>query len=245
MTGRPFVAFDLEIAKPFPARGDWRDVRPMGITCAATLEEPGKSRVWHGSRQADGRLAGQMHRDECQSLARALLDWHAQGLTIVTWNGLGFDFDILVEECRAFPERDETVDLAMHHADMAFAMLCDRGFMVSLDAAAKGMGLQGKLPGMRAELAPVLWAQSAQDQAKVLDYVAQDVAAIADVFQTAHRRGRIDWVNKSGGTSSWRLPGGRIPSVSEALLLPEPDTSWMSRPWPRSRFTQWTGRMPE
>ena len=30
-------------------------------------------------------------------------------------------------------------------------------------------------------------------------------------------------------------------TVSEALGLPLPDTSWMSDPWPRERFTGWMG----
>ena len=90
-----------------------------------------------------------------------------------------------------------------------------------------------------------MWAGDPQEQDKVLAYVAQDVRTTAEVFRTARRRGRVDWISKSGKRNSWRLPGGRILPGSEALRLPEPDTSWMSRPWPRSRFYGWTGRTPE
>ena len=240
-----FLAFDLEIANPFPETDDWRTARPLGITCAATLESTGALRLWHGREGQDGRLASQMTPAECQLLAQALLDWRAQGISIVTWNGLGFDFDILVEECGDFPDRRRVVDLALSHADIAFAMLCDRGFMVGLDAAAAGMGVRGKTSGMRAELAPIKWAQGRPEQEQVLEYVAQDVRATAAVYRAVLRRGRLDWISRSRKRSSWFLPGGRIPDVSQALRLPEPDTSWMSRPWPRSRFYNWTGWRPE
>ncbi len=35
-----YMAFDLEIARPLPEGGeDWKSIRPLGITCAATLTE--------------------------------------------------------------------------------------------------------------------------------------------------------------------------------------------------------------
>lgn len=239
-----FVAFDIEITEPFPSEGDWRTARPLGISCAATLDSLGELRHWHGPQGSDGRLASRMAPAGCQGLARELLRWHAKGIPIVTWNGLGFDFDILVEECGEFPERRLVVDLALHHVDIAFAMLCHKGFMVGLEAAAKGMGLRGKTPGMRAELAPIKWAQGRAEQEQVLRYVAQDVRTTADVYLAVLLRGRLDWISRSGRPNSWPLPGRRLPNVSRALRLPQPDTSWMSKPWPRSRFYGWTGWSP-
>jgi hypothetical protein len=237
-----FVTFDIEISRPFPSDGDWRKIRPLGISCAATFESSGQLLLWHGSEGPGGRLADRMTPGECADLARALLRLHHGGVEVVTWNGLGFDFDILVEECGDFPERQRVVDLAMQHTDIAFAMLCDRGFMVSLDSVAEGMRVQGKMPGMRAELAPRMWAQGRSEQEQVLAYVTQDVRSTAAVYRAVLRSRRLDWISRSGRLSSWPLPGGRIPRVLEALELPEPDTSWMSRPpWPRSRFYGWTG----
>ena len=34
------------------------------------------------------------------------------------------------------------------------------------------------------------------------------------------------------------LPDGWL-TVDQAEKLPEPDTSWMADPWPRSKFTDW------
>ena len=86
-----FVAFDLEIREPFPSSGDWRAARPLGISCAATLEGSEGLHHYHGAEGSDGRLASRMTPQECQILASDLLRWHAMGVPIVTWNGLGFD----------------------------------------------------------------------------------------------------------------------------------------------------------
>jgi hypothetical protein len=43
-----------------------------------------------------------------------------------------------------------------------------------------------------------------------------------------------------GKVRTMELPEGWL-TVSEALGLPLPDTSWMSDPWPRERFTGWMG----
>lgn len=244
MTEPRFTAFDIEITKSFPPSGDWQSVRPLGISCAATLDSTGALRLWHGPEGPDGRFASQMTPENCRELARALIQQRAEGLEVVTWNGLGFDFDILVEECGPFPERQRLVEMALGHTDMAFAMLCDRGFMVGLDTAAKGMGLAGKTPGMRAELLPLKWAQGRQEQDQVLTYVAQDVRTTAALFRAILRSGRLNWTSRRRKPAEWPLPGGTIPTVMQALALPEPDTRWMSDPWPRSRFYAWTGWRP-
>ena len=39
-----------------------------------------------------------MSRQEAAGLVRYLATQVAQGYTVVTWNGVGFDFDVLAEE---------------------------------------------------------------------------------------------------------------------------------------------------
>jgi len=46
------------------------------------------------------------------------------------------------------------------------------------------------------------------------------------------------WFARSGKLRSMALPKGWL-TVEAALGLPFPDTSWMSEPWPRTRFTGW------
>ena len=53
-----------------------------------------------------------------------------------------------------------------------FHVLCRLGHGVSLNAAAHGMGLEGKPEGMNGRLAPALWAEGKREE--VLRYVAHD-----------------------------------------------------------------------
>ncbi len=244
-----FVAFDLEIASEIPdGAGDWKQLRPLGISCAATLTDEGSLMLWHGKEQPDGRLAARMTALECQDLAEYLVGHAELGIVALTWNGLGFDFDILQEECGPGYMRDFIHALARYdHIDIGFQMFCERGFMVGLQTAALGMGLPGKTEGMHGDLAPKMWAQDREQQDLVLQYVAQDVRTTADLYRAILARRSLTWTTKRGTRSEWRptfhvegsVPGGRLLTVQECLALPEPDTSWMTNPWPRSKFTGW------
>ena len=52
--------------------------------------------------------------------------------------------------------------------------------------------------------------------------------------------GAMQWIARSGKLRSMALPKGWL-SVEAAESLPEPDISWMSDPWPRTKFTGWMG----
>ena len=106
----------------------------LGIACAATLcGTENAPRLWHGQDDG-GRPAPRMAREEAADLVNALSDFVDDGFTILTWNGLGFDFDILAEES-GMP--GECSRLARSHVDMMFHAFCDRGFPIGLDRAAQ------------------------------------------------------------------------------------------------------------
>jgi predicted PolB exonuclease-like 3'-5' exonuclease len=189
-TKRKYLAFDIETAKTTEDASDWRSFRPLGISCAATFLADSKDlRLWHGGTDRKSP-ADRMSREEAAALVRYLEDQTKGGYTVVTWNGLGFDLDILAEEsgllsqCRA---------LAVDHVDMMFHVFCQLGHGVGLDAAAKGMGLAGKCKGMSGAVARVLWAQGKREE--VLQYVAQDVRTTMDLATTCE--------------FPWRAPLGR------------------------------------
>jgi len=231
---RKYVAFDIETAKDVPGVDfDWRPHRPLGISCAAALRcDDEKPILWHG-KIADGTPAKRMSQAEASSLVHDLAKLVADGYTLLTWNGLGFDFDVLGEESGSL---DECRELALDHVDMMFHVFCDRGFPVALDKAAQALGIPGKPPGMSGWLAPKLWAQGRHQD--VLDYVAQDVRIALQIARTCDQRRRFQWTTRRGTTSSMDLRRGWL-TVREAVRLPEPDTSWMSSPIPRRQFTQW------
>jgi len=230
-----YLAFDIEIAKEIPeGETDWKAHRPLGISCAATLaSDQGyaglglrRGRPWATSP------ASKMRTGETRHLIGYLMNAVGAGYTVVTWNGLGFDFDVLAEEGRKF---QECRDLALGHVDMMFHLFCLRGHALGLDKAAKGMGLAGKTEGMSGALAPKMWAEGRYRE--VLDYVAQDVRTTLGLAQAVDEAGYLEWVSRAGNVIHQEID--RWLTVRECLELPEPDTSWMTDPWPRKKFAGW------
>ncbi|MCC6127319.1 MAG: ribonuclease H-like domain-containing protein [Pirellulales bacterium] len=236
---RKYLAFDIETAKDVPGEDfNWKPHRPLGIACAAALpSDSRKPMLWHG-KTAAGTPAEKMSRDEAKTLVRRLTELVAEGYALLTWNGLGFDFNILAEESDA---RAECKQLALNHVDLMFHVFCDRGYPVALDKAAQALGIPGKPPGMSGLLAPRLWAQGKYQE--VLDYVAHDVRIALEIALKCEQRRKFEWITRKGSKSSLNLPQGWL-TVSDAHRLPEPDTSWMSTPIPRREFTAWLEESP-
>jgi len=224
---RKYLAFDIEIAQQVEGN-DWLQFRPLGITCAATLLQDSDwgSEAWFRSRH---RMSA---RDLCD-LVDYLLEKTSEGYTILTWNGLGFDFDILAEESGRY---EDCANLALNHVDMMFDFFCSNGFALGLNKAALGMGLEGKTEGMDGALAPDLWARGERD--KVLEYVRQDARTTLDVALAVEEEKALYWTSSYGNLKTWYTD--RWLTVQEAMALPFPDVSWMDNPWPRSKFYNWT-----
>jgi len=89
---------------------------------------------------------------------------------------------------------------------------------------------------MSGSMAPKLWAQGQFKE--VLEYVAQDVRIALDIAKACEQRGSLEWITRRGSKQALQLPSGWS-TVREALLLSQPDTSWMSAPIPRHDFTAW------
>lgn len=223
-----YLAFDIEIFKSIPEGvTDWKGLRPLGISCAATIATGDeKPQLWRSSDN------GPMTVAECRTMLSYLAGMRAKGHRLLTWNGLSFDFDVLAEESQM---RQTCVDLAMCHIDMMFHFFCLKGFPLGLNACAKGCGLPGKTEGVDGAKAPELWAVGEYD--KVLEYVGQDVITTLAVAHAVEQQKGFDWRARSGRLNSIRINEWK--TVEECLKIPEPDTSWMSDPWPRSRFTEW------
>lgn len=231
---RQYLAFDIETAKEVPGDDfNWRPHRPLGIACAATLaSDTAQLLHWYGKTQ-DEQPERRMSEEDARGLVRYLSKMAADGYTILTWNGLGFDFDILAEESGTAASCREC---ALGHVDMMFHVFCSLGYPVALDKAAQGMGLPGKPPGMSGFKAPKLWAEGRFKE--VLEYVAQDVRTAMQIAQTSEQCRKFEWITRRGTKGSMPLTNGWL-TVVESLRLPEPDTSWMSNPLSRRDFTAW------
>ena len=188
--------------------------------------------MWY-SKDEDGNPLDRMTREDAAALVKRLVSLTEMGYTLVTWNGLGFDFDVLAEESGRL---DDCVRLAHEHVDMMVHLFCVKGYPVGLAAATDYLGVAGKFDGMTGADAVRLWAEGERD--KVLKYVRQDARITAMLARSTEDVGELGWISRNGNKQELRIPHGWL-SVQDALGLPEPDTSWMTDPIPRSNFTGW------
>lgn len=215
---------------------DWKRFRPLGITCAAAASSDGG--LWNWWANDRGKFTAKMSRHECVQMLLGLEALVEDGYTILTWNGLGFDFCILADESGL---HEDCAEFSLDHIDMMFHFFASKGFPLGLDTASKGMGLPGKPEGMTGAIAPQLWANG--EYHKVLDYVSWDARNSLGLAQAVDKAYCLEWTAKSGRRNTWHAE--KWLTVKEAMASPEPDTDWMKDPWPRSKFYGWTGYEPE
>lgn len=250
---------------------EWADYVPLGCTCAATtLGRVGaydlgfgiKTREWTPVAGIVGEEGNRMMAEDVEDMIGYLEQAAAHGYRVITWNGLGFDFRLLALEHPSLCSRLRT--LAIGHVDIAFQLQCERGYMIALDKAAEGLGVEGKREGMHGDLAPLLWngepanmrlsesqksaltgwtPGSVETRRVIVDYVRQDAEATARVYDALMGGKSCAWITASGGRSRtpWTplMSQGNLLTVSECLLLPEPKGWRGFTPRPRSQFAGW------
>jgi len=226
-----YAAFDIESWKEFPQGEDWRKYTPLGISCAA-VQTFGRPEPMLFYNEVDFASGAAMAKADNIAVLEYLEGVRNDGATILTWNGT-FDFENLAIESG---EVERCAALALDSWDMMYHLFCLKGFPLSLDTAAKGMGLPGKTEGMHGDLAPVMWKESNEKRLKVLEYVGQDVITTLDVALAVMQANCMEWTSKSG--RPMRVPM-RPMTVRECLQLPEADNSWMTNPIPKSQFYSW------
>lgn len=210
------ISFDIETHKDIGEfNGNIKQFRPLGISCAAVKYQNG-TKVFYSHDKEKMTIA--QVRDIVDYLEMAI-ELESQ---IVTWNGAGFDFDILYEES-GWDSRVPV--MAENSIDLMFQFFCIKGYFLGLDAACKGLGLPGKTEGMHGDLVPKLWQGTDEDREKAKSYVRQDAICTYDLAKKILEVGGIKWISKSGKPNRCDFNG--LITVKESLELPLPDTSWM------------------
>ena len=226
-----YIAFDLETVKPFPTGESWTLHRPLGIACAVTATHD-DLRTWHSS-EPDDSPADRMTPERAAQLVDFLQERSREGHTIVTWNGTGFDWQILAEESGRLQDCRE---LALNHIDMMYHLFSIKGFPLSLSAAAEGMAVGEKAGGISGYDAPGLWARG--ERQMVIEYCQQDARLTLSLAVACQNQRRLEWIARSGRPNELQLPQGWFP-VHAASQLPLPDTDWMRDPMSRRDFDAW------
>ena len=228
------MSFDIEISKIIPeSSGNLFAHSPLGISCAAVAYD--EVRFW--------QAVPQLTKEESQQIVHDLQKYAADGHTIVTWNGCGFDFRLLAEESGMVEECGE---LALNHVDLMLLVTFNKGWYLGLDKALKGAGIAGKvhevklkngdtLRDMNGGMAPQLWADAEYEA--VLTYLRGDVEQTLALAKNIQQTHEIRWLSGRGKPQSVAVP--QLLTVRECFSLPEPDVSWMDNPPTRESFVKW------
>jgi len=254
----PIAAFDIESADIFLNPGDMvcpadfeTDVRIWGpeknlvsrnpgisvagvateLTTAFYESDPGRQRIEQGS---------QMYQDLVTRLHNL-----SQTHTIVTWNGLKFDFQVLAQEAGGDIKYVQMVEeIAESHCDLMYIIFCHKGYYLALDQALQRLELSKThsvalrdgtiINEMYGGRAPQLWAQGERDAVRT--YLKGDVETLYKLAESVQHTGYLSWFSSKG--KPYSIKTDLIP-VSEAREIPTPDTSWMTDPPIRADFDSW------
>jgi len=202
----------------------------LGITCAAIYEYDTKAKggatyLFHGAEMDNGEYAPKMSEEDLKRLIIALEKYE----NLVAWNGVSFDLYVIYEAVEDPDFKKRVQNLGKNLIDPGWGMLCDRGYMISLAAAAEGLGVQGKMEDMDGLKAIDMWEEGREAQEIVLKYVEQDAIATINVLVAALDIHGIPWTSKSGKSQFWSFNGINMRG-EKALEMPRPNTAWMDDP---------------
>lgn len=226
------ISFDIETADVIDlAPGEDLDAYgPFHISCAAAADDSGRVRHWTTAGEG-GRPAPHFDRQTARAMLSWLRDEQQGGARLFAWNGLSFDLRWLGVAADDVPL---AATIALDLYDPMFQFFVQRGFPVGLAKVAEGLGVaETKL--LDGADAPLQWQQGHHQL--VLDYVAGDCRITDQVVAAIESGGAIRWRTRKGSISS--EPMAELRRVRDLLGAPEPDTSWMDAPLPRSKFCAW------
>jgi len=227
-------------------RSDWKNHRPLGITCAAKyISIPkGSEKAFTPEFRKKPVIFYTDFNNRPQDIVWDLYtDMVYHGWQIVTWNGLSFDFNVLAEESGMYKE---CAELALNSIDLMFIVVTLRGHFLGLDKAAKGAGIQGKLhdvtlsngtklTDMSGGKAPGLW--KAGEYKAVLDYLGDDVRSTLELAEWIRDNKMIRWISEKGYEQKITVP--KLYTVKECLELNPVLPEWVTNPVDRKSMMEW------
>lgn len=223
-------------------RSNWKNHRPLGITCAALMAEPDNI---DNNPLAFWYYPNKLNQQQSKKIVTDLITMtDTFDYKIVTWNGLNFDFDVLAEESGMY---EECAELALNHIDLMLITVTLRGHFLGLDKAAKGANIQGKLKqvklkdgtpleNMSGGKAPGLW--KAGEYQAVLDYLAEDVRVTLELAQWIEQNKMIRWTSYRGYEQFFHVP--KLYTVRECLELSRNTIpEWVTNPIELKSMMEW------
>ena len=235
-------------------RGGLRSTKHSTITsllCAVTKKNDERSRAWVGEKLPAGQGWSPLGTPEIEALLLYLEGQRELGCIPVTWDGLRETFALLMKFCEGV-SRPACEGLALRHIDIAFQLFCSRGFIISLKSILQSMNIEDQTHGRRTAFARSIWDKGEEAQRELLKVAREIAGTIAQLYATILETNNLTWLTKDGAEAYWTpetaydltSKGDRLLTVTEALELEDPDTSWMSVPFKKDRGSFLVGLQP-
>tara|TARA_Y100000385_G_C13003559_1_gene598354 strand:- start:114 stop:803 length:690 start_codon:yes stop_codon:yes gene_type:complete len=222
------ISLDIAIAEPIPESGDVSNLTFIcGVTCERKKNETGKTiQTWKNASDLILHLWKRYNEDKVR---------------IVSWNGVKFDFYLLANQPGTNDiEKEYCKFLAKKHTDIAFAFLAERGYMISLSSAI------GRPHELDPKDIPALWACGAPEtKSLVYNYLEDQSDTILNILHNIENNKRLNYINSKGNKQEWKpvMHKDKLLSVRNAMMLDEPDTSYMpddlKNTFKRDKFITW------
>ncbi|WP_341246870.1 ribonuclease H-like domain-containing protein [Nereida ignava] len=220
-----FAAFDIETSGLFDG-----DVPPDVTCCAVRIEASATPHI----RLFHSNWAAAMTTDDLADLVEYLYALHLAGVTIVTFNGAGFDFKVLWAHLCGVPSLCTMLrELVQGHADLMFEFASRHGYYTSMQSLSLGTGLPGKTGDGGDAIG--MWcgaAATATTRAAVLAYCANDVRCLAELYRHICANGTATRITKAGNhrVCEFSSPPDTVDAAAARWRRSEVDLSWMTDP---------------
>lgn len=231
-----FVAFDIE------TDGLFDNDTPPNITCCATrlvVADKVHTRTFHSD------FAPAMTPRDIGEMVHYLFSLHLAGVTVVTFNGAGFDFKVVHAHVAHDPGLAAlTTRLAQEHVDIMFEFACTAGYYASMNSFCEGSKLAVK-NGSGADAIGMWVGPSATEtsRAAVLTYCANDVRCLAELYAHILGTGGAARVTKRGAVRnvSFHTPPLTVLAAAAAHRASPPQNNWMADPPDITGAVAWCG----
>jgi hypothetical protein len=155
--------------------------------------------------------------------------------TIVTWNGLAFDFKFLADRTTEPTDKVKLAWIALNrHHDLMLDFMADHGYPASMQSVAAPLGKTKTWTGAE--------AAESTDAAAVLAYCADDVQVLRHIYEAGAAQFWLVRLTATGKRTVWviRASGYRMAiDCVKAATVCKPDQSWMTTPINISGTADW------
>lgn len=207
------IAFDLEITNVLEDFGQWKSERPLGISCIALSAGP------HSYLYFSGKAPFALDEGLANEVVYFMYEeYYQDGYTIVSFNGLGFDFVVLAD---ASGEREICREMALseQHVDLMFNAYMALGHNIGLNTACQETFGAEKIGFESGAEAPVAWHDGRHKE--VIEYCKHDALITYQLYQALSETPRLRWRTRKGKGQPRQLLGNHEwhPTWSVARML--------------------------